>query len=495
MQDFAKMVKAYPFDEGGHQEVYAKIIVPDFILVDDDKVSEKPNDTRIERNIDENEHVDLQITLINKTMHELDMHVFNEENPNIIARYSDIKVKYKPYFYEFFTQMKRKDICDLIRKTGAWYTCRFADQSEQSAVTGEISFKGDIFFSASPFQRSVKTLIIIDTDVPDCIKKDTYHTYCTKSAVINKKICTCGGCRYCEMINILIYKTYVNNYSIRVYNVGQGNCVYIHGHPSPPYRGANPPRILFDIGYSTQFGSEVLKSPYYDRMRRHVFNRMKPDVVILSHWDMDHIIGVCLASKRIFEKPWIAPDINTLTDGEKSFGACRLARYLHSKGKLFLIGDSFLDKQVFDGKSFELWRGNGRNLKLNRKNNSGLIIVLKSRTHALLPGDCEYNALPKCINLDNKRYEYMVVPHHGSDMQYPSSPKPKPDYEEHHAVISAGGAYGHPSCANKCKFLTCEMGYTVTETESVTHSIFIQSLSKPGKIVMYDAGHRAKYRI
>lgn len=72
---------------------------------------------------------------------------------------------------------------------------------------------------------------------------------------------------------------------VKIYNVRQANCIYLcFGRKH---------RVLFDVGVPKR-----PKSTSLDRKEKNVQNsmvaigRMMPCMVILSHWDIDHIKGV-----------------------------------------------------------------------------------------------------------------------------------------------------------------------------------------------------------
>ena len=102
---------------------------------------------------------------------------------------------------------------------------------------------------------------------------------------------------------------------------------------------------MYDVGYH-------YKEHPYDKRNRYgyavrAFRRIKPDIVFLSHWDDDHIMGCVYAQKDVFDCPWIAPEIT-----KNAIGAKRLAKYLSVKGKLILIKrDSNKDRKLTTVKS------------------------------------------------------------------------------------------------------------------------------------------------
>lgn len=141
----------------------------------------------------------------------------------------------------------------------------------------------------------------------------------------------------------------------------------------------------------------------------------------------------------MFNHPWIAPDLNELSN--TSVAAARLAKYLHWKGQLYLVGREFLGKLVYRRNKFKLWRGKGKNntgkYGLNQENNFGLILELIGDNRMLLTGDCEYSMFPSRLGFSPKRYGYLVVPHHCSRMPLYPLVKRRRRYRGY-AFISAG---------------------------------------------------------
>ena len=87
---------------------------------------------------------------------------------------------------------------------------------------------------------------------------------------------------------------------------------------------------MYDVGYHHKSHPGDKRKSYGCAVR--VFGKINPNVVFLSHWDDDHILG-CVYSKRgLFDCKWVAPEIQ-----KNAIGARRLAVYLSVKGKLTLI--------------------------------------------------------------------------------------------------------------------------------------------------------------
>lgn len=409
------------------------------------------------------------ISLLNYNMLIYDMRYFNlnKNKDEGEDKGEDKKYYYRPYFYEF-TISENCNVLNKVDKSliGEWMIGRFKEPdetSENETRSNKYALLGDVIFSASPIKFERKKLEILDKSVPvkvkDAIKKTYELSYAKRVNKNNKK-----SVLY-PIVNEIIKNATPK--SVNIYKVGQANCNYIYFD--------NYKRIMFDVGYT--YIKENSDNPKISIAQPP--SRCRPHLVILSHWDLDHILGVVLCEKTIFDINWIAPDMEKLPNYQYSVSASRLAKYLCWKNILFLIDEDLKGENVFYSESFQIWKGlgdkgnnndcgniyNNVTKKLNKANNFGLIITLNNNNNqVLLSGDCEYQMLPCEIYNRNIRYKYMLVPHHGSKMKL-ICPKLKSSInDDHYAFISYGyNHYGHYDKEHKT-FLE-NMGYNVKTTE------------------------------
>lgn len=408
--NFVKALKPYPFYKEGSKNVLAKILSI------------------------ENENT-IHISLLNYSMLLYDYQALEESSEN-----QDFY--YKPYFYEFFTALSIDNGKFMDRHLGEWLEAYFENEADSSE--NDYIFDGEVFFSASPFQYSSKKLVIRDKKAPTEVINIIKRVYELKKAIhidISNK----------DTVLNPIMSRIVNGAKaeiVKVYNVGQAGCNYIYLN--------NGKRVMFDVGYSYQKKDYEVNQIHNNRF---IFSHCKPDIIILSHWDLDHILGVAFSNQNMFKVPWIAPTMGNIEPSEYSVSASRLAKYLSWKGILYIIDDCLNEKDIFIIDTFQLWKGtgkeNGAPLKrvgknievqgvkihgLNKANNSGLIIKLVTDdTDMLLPGDCEYTMLPKSIFSHKIRYSIIVVPHHCSNMiLYRCKRKSKIKGKKDNAIISVG---------------------------------------------------------
>lgn len=199
--------------------------------------------------------------------------------------------------------------------------------------------------------------------------------------------------------------------TIDIYNVGHGNADYIRGSSH---------RILYDIGYNYRSFPKYRNTKYLRAVN--AIRRMKPDCVILSHWDMDHIIGCAYAEQSIFNPKWIAPYLVSGSDKNARPNAIRLAHYLKVLGNLYLVDREQQNKLIAsiscaNNVEMKLWLGTGTSI-LTPKNREGLMIEISDKRrfypHILLAGDVPYKCMP---NILTDPIDFMHVPHHCSKLE------------------------------------------------------------------------------
>lgn len=89
--------------------------------------------------------------------------------------------------------------------------------------------------------------------------------------------------------------------------------------------------MMFDVGYHQRSHPGGSRMKYGAAVRS--FQKVIPNAVVLSHWDDDHIMGCVYAPEKLFECPWIAPEIVK----KNAISAKRLAAYLTKKNKLTIV--------------------------------------------------------------------------------------------------------------------------------------------------------------
>lgn len=396
---------------------------------------------------------ELNFSLINEGVVELDS-IFNESD--------EIKINntYKPFFYEFSGYCKswgdlKKLLLYYTESEYGYFTC-FLDFSEEANYDRNdiiAVVDGNVLFSASPIEEKAGKLVIrhnsttIDPKFMHVLDDSIYKC-------ITRPINKSRKAFLKDSIDSL--KLSFEPQNAIIYNVGQGSNVSIELNGKK--------HIFFDIGL-TKSGLERNQSETKSAIKE--YNKIKPEMVILSHWDMDHILGVAYANNSIYDAVWIVPDLwglmkytyrrkGVLKFKYVSDSAKRLLKYLDFKngGKLFIIDESWTNDCIYSSKNEKMciWTGRRHNAygingakepyNINEANNFGLIMSFRNKKNLLLPGDCEYSIIPS--DIWKEEYEYLVASHHCSKMSKIPLVKSASNKK---AILSYGVAntYGHPN--------------------------------------------------
>lgn len=353
----------------------------------------------------------IYISLITENMLKYDENMFIGEGENLVCQRKNEEL-YKPYIIEFAVDMKNLTQETYRRLTdadimGVWFEAFFSGNHVDD-MEDIIEADGIVMTSASPFKFHKMQIYIKTNHVANHITRWTKHLYNTSGAIKSNA----------NINSLLSFFFSATDYGLFIYNVGDGNCIYIKGNDGK--------RILFDIGHNYNPYSEDWSDPDIRRSQQAI-RQFKPHGIILSHWDMDHLIGVMFSNDFLYTKEWIAPDPNILPQKQLSVNAARIAKYLESRNILNLVDSSARNSRIYNGSEVCVWCGQGKisEGKLTEANNAGLIIEFESEKktahagdcrRALLSGDCEYLAFPTAMGFSKKTYETLVVPHHGSQM-------------------------------------------------------------------------------
>ncbi len=225
------------------------------------------------------------------------------------------------------------------------------------------------------------------------------------------------------------WKNTICNY-IDIYNVGKGNADYIVG---------NNHIILYDIGYQYPVPNEI--DNHFPKATTE-FAELKPDLVIISHWDSDHYIGCLYASNDIFKVNWIAPTLTSDSDKHFSLNAFRLAAYLKALNKLVLVNRAKAGRfnVSVKGRYDNIFLRMGSSLKDNDItdiNREGLYIEISKAGDwgSVLMGDVPYKCAVDSI-FKMKHLKLLHVPHHCSKMELEKLIRSSWGGNDGHAVIT-----------------------------------------------------------
>lgn len=398
-----------------------------------------------------NGYIYLQVSLRTKEMVEWDYAYFvtlkrKEKDIDDWAQINEIRHLYKPYFFEFIAPVKRKDFKKYIPKVDEkWFKVTLYDENEFDCPKNEkrnklntdgLVLSGNAIFSASPIITKLKYLSVdfqtkieqqerineLEIVLNDLVKGNISNE---KKGLIYQKLEKC-----IDSCGVVDY---------HIYNVGQGNFIQMDYH--------NNGQILFDVGF-TMFNKPEKR---FIRDNIKIFNELKPDIIILSHWDIDHILGLSYMENSLNngdDIAWVAPVISNKFNEVSQSAKLLLAYLLRSERDVYLVNtiDSKTDddRLVFNlSDSFQIWQGNGKNGRFNKNNNIGLIVKINDPAGKILfPGDCEYSHMPDaCMD----EYEYMVASHHGAKQDFDRIDI-KSTSQDAVCICSVGkNKYGHPT--------------------------------------------------
>lgn len=300
-------------------------------------------------------------------------------------------------------------------------------------------FKADVFFAASPFEYSKSR----------CIKIKSNNKL-QKGLNINFNSLLIDNLKDLKDLNFD---------SIEVLNVGQGNCEFI---------STNSKNILFDVGFTKSESHDDCK---FDRAKT-IINNFDGGIVIISHTDIDHILGVIyLNDEAINNSIWIFPKIDEkyYTNSAKS-----LLIYLceNNSNNTF-----FLEKDVVSG-YIRLFRGsNCNNSETTYINSSGILLNYENNDcKILLTGDCPYSSI---LEQFRKQYDFLVVPHHGYEvgcLQIINGFLGK-NTNNCFAIVSVGkNNYSHPNQEHLNKLSKCYNVLKTVDFNSIVYKITQKNL-------------------
>lgn len=321
-------------------------------------------------------------------------------------RGTDFLENYRPYFISFVVSLNENKLNDLMVIGDSWCSATFIKSDEQIIDEG-VRIKGYLEMSASPISYlNGRLLVFKDKSINASKLKEINDTYNLPNF----------QCMSDTDINRILNEAWKDDFpvTIDIYNIGHGNADYIRGKKN---------RILYDIGYNYRSMPSYHNAKYLRAVN--AIRHLKPSCVILSHWDLDHIIGCAYAEKNIFTKKWIAPNLTSDLDKNASKNSIRLAAYLQKLGNLYLVDrNRRITSQLIatinggNGAKIKLWLGNGRDATITIRNAEGLMIEIIDEkdlySHILLSGDVPYVCMPDLVM--QKTINFMHVPHHCSKM-------------------------------------------------------------------------------
>lgn len=246
---------------------------------------------------------------------------------------------------------------------------------------------------------------------------------------------------------------------IRIHNVGQGN--FVLGIASHSGSSESEVQAVFDLGFT----KDEAHSPYQTASSA-ISTLGNQGVAILSHWDLDHILGGIYAangSKSIWGRTWIVPRIGK----NNSQSAKNFALYLltvNPNNVWFVENAPKIPSWGMKIGNIELSQGDARPKQgCTLENVRGIIAEVKGNIKkCLIPGDC----IPVCYQKIYDNIDFLVVPHHGCDCSITNI-----DFsDEAEGFVCVGqNTYRHPNqmTINEIKTNGCKRIYRFTNASVV----------------------------
>lgn len=322
------------------------------------------------------------------------------------------KELYRPYFYEFaLSDQAQQIIKENDYKDELLYEIEIISKKDAQSYEKEKNtlLEGTLLFSASPIKEIPAYIKILHTNLDQTIQMqfneienflqgqiETSHNKDEIEKAFLEKVSLTTG------MNV--------SYTVNIYNVGQANWIQIFVYDSEQKLISS---IVYDIGMGSCLDVNLRK-----QVAEKAANSIeRNNLFVLSHWDMDHILGVVELKRHQFHTTWIMPDLPK----KLSNGAKRLAAFLSIDPNInsVFVDESLKGQIIFDNEFFMLGKGKSNNPSTDTSytvnNNLGLILVIKTATQKMLfPGDCEYIQFPVGFF---QNYDAMVISHHGAKIK------------------------------------------------------------------------------
>ncbi len=381
--------------------IFKKIQNGDRVYVSVDDVSknksEETNITQQEIFLKREDREYFRLSILTDEIIEYDLEMFQiQDKIELINRY-------RPYFISFIISLEKNKFKNIESLSDRWHIGQFISSDKFTDSEG-ILLNGILEISASPVNYLEKTLLIFT----DRSIKSTEWDKIDKTYDIHNFVDT-NNSDIEKILNDAWEKDIPNK--IDIYNVGHGNADYIRGSKH---------RILYDIGYNYRSFPSRHHSKYLRAVN--AIRHLKPSCVILSHWDMDHIIGCAYAEQDIFNKKWIAPSLTSSRDTKVSINSIRLAYYLKKLDNIYFVNREQENELIATiscarGVEMKIWLGKGTSI-LTPRNVEGLMIEIignsKEYPNILLAGDVPYRCMSEKFKYP---FDFIHVPHHCSKME------------------------------------------------------------------------------
>lgn len=330
--------------------------------------------------------------------------------------------EYHPFIYEYVCDVEDRDKIRIAEELfngedeiSGWRRVYFSRHSSHINDMELILENGNLIISRSPVISRDRDLYICKNGIGISDKTKAKISKCDKEICHKiEQIITESRLQGKGNINIPANVLALGG---TVYNVGMGNNIKIE---LTKQHGMDNYIIWFDMGASHK-RSELNQPDVVNNMNS--FKNEYMDVVILSHWDLDHIEAINNFDANVIygeQITWIVPDpliLKSKKTGNISISsfAKRIIMYLHQKIPSQLVVINAPNSKVYTSNKLELFQGCAKARCGSKANNLGLIIKYDEY---LFCGDCAYEAMPDEIKKHD--YSFVVATHHGAATTTPN---------------------------------------------------------------------------
>ena len=372
---------------------------------------------------------------------------------------------YKPYFSEFVIPVDQNgrakgkynvsDELESITAEDGWFIAKFVPNDSEIEDNSSYVEGGMLTFASPPDYTKGKLLFKSRLG-----KEEKTYIESAYSRIVS--------CTDIEPL-LKLYASDICNAS--VYNIGHGNFVTLEN-------AIGDTKVVYDIGlpyiFQVSKAFNVIKKNYKKAYNKMV--NLSTQMVIISHWDCDHYLGAYCNNMNIFEVPWIT----TFSEKVGYVNAKRIMAYLSCNKKLYAL-DRNIDPQLVGEYSasdyvFQLYRGKGTSYPITPMNCQGLSVRVENKdVLTLMCGDIPYDCLPDTI-VNGQNYEYVIIPHHASNMSPRSLNALDSMNEIQYPIICADGdeelgkTKKKVKAGNHCTLISKKSHGQLFFTDDATHS-------------------------
>ncbi|WP_108307322.1 MBL fold metallo-hydrolase [Metalysinibacillus jejuensis] len=389
------------------------------------------------------------LTLTNDKMWHLDYLYASPYTDQLEENLKKLVDSYKPYFYEFIPDDPLA-FEDAYTDEDIYYIVEF--NNKKNAIPGTVEF------SASAFQY-LSTAIQLKNTLHSDNKTALQRAIEDKISPFTHKDCESKE-KATGALNSIIGSNSINNFGVTLFDVGNANAIQLSIN--------NKAKAIIDFGFSNQKDNQS----EIDAFMKHIEDI---DLILLTHWDLDHIKGISQFELPHYHKHWIVPEPKIT---KVSHSALRLICYLVKKiqtDNLIIVPQKNNRKIIATTSYFTLGKGSGRGTggsvhrndtkwltRYNDLNNLGLVLSLSTKEgeSILFSGDCEYSEFPEDMQI---HYTHLIAAHHGAKVDGIALPEDTTANKNVYFCAKMDNKYPHRDHISLLK----SYGYTLNTTKKI----------------------------